>query len=207
MTKTIIIFDTETTGLPDRAGFDKCYPPWAIAHYSKCRVLQLAYAIYEIKRGGRYKLLGEKMMYVRPDGWTVPTEAVAIHGKTTEYLMGAGRPIKDVMAEFEQDLKTCMLLVGHNSEFDKNALAAEAWRGGNGDLGASISAFPCVCTMRASKGFCGALNAKGEIKFPRLAELHMKLFGVEPENQHDALGDVRATAMCYFKMRDMEMVI
>ena len=207
MPKTIIIFDTETTGLPDRAGFDKSYPPWAIAHYAKCRVIQLAYAVYEIKRGGRYKLLEEKMFYVRPDGWTVPPDALAIHGKTTEFLMGVGRPIADVLSEFEKDLGSCLLLIGHNTEFDKNAVAAELWRAGRGDLGAAVSAFPCVCTMRAGKEFCGALNQKGQLKFPRLSELYAKIFGAEPANQHDAMGDVHATAMCYFHMQELMLVI
>jgi DNA polymerase-3 subunit alpha/DNA polymerase-3 subunit epsilon len=207
MPKTIIVFDTETTGLPDRAGFDKSYPPWAIAHYSKCRIIQLAYAVYEIKRGGKYKLVAEKMFYVRPDGWTVPPDSFAIHGKSTEFLMSVGRPLHEVMAEFERDLKDCLLLVGHNAEFDKNAVAAEAWRCGKGELGASVAAFPCVCTMRAGKEFCGALNDKGQLKFPRLAELYAKMFGAEPANQHDALGDVRATAACYFQLQEMMLVI
>jgi DNA polymerase III epsilon subunit-like protein len=207
MPKTIIVFDTETTGLPDRAGFDKCYPAWAIAHYAKCRVIQLAYAVYEIKRGGRYRLIEEKMFYVRPDGWSVSPESQAIHGKSTEFLMGVGRPIADVLTEFEKDLKDCLLLVGHNSDFDKNAVAAEAWRAGRVELGATVSAFPCVCTMRAGKEFCGAVNDKGQLKFPRLAELHSKIFGMEPANQHDAMGDVRATALCYFHLQEMMLVI
>jgi DNA polymerase III epsilon subunit-like protein len=207
MPKTIIVFDTETTGLPNRTGFDKSYPPWAIAHYSKCRVIQLAYAIYEIKRGGQYKLLAEKMFYVRPDGWIVSPDSFAIHGKTTEFLMGIGIPINDVLNEFENDLKECLILVGHNSEFDKNAVAAEAWRAKRGDFGASLAAFPCVCTMRAGKEFCRIVNDKGQIKFPRLSELYFKIFGAEPVNQHDAMGDVRATALCYFHLHDLMLVI
>jgi DNA polymerase III epsilon subunit-like protein len=207
MTHAIMIFDTETTGLPDRAGFDKSYPPWAIAHYAKCRVIQLAYAIYEIKRGGRYKLVEEKMFYVRPDGFTIPADSVAIHGITTEFATTNGKTMKEVLHEFESDLKGVLLLVGHNSDFDKNAMSAEAWRAGCGDLGARLSAFPCVCTMRAGKEFCGAVNDKGTLKFPRLAELYMKIFGVEPVAQHDALGDVKATAACYFHLREAGLCI
>ena len=207
MPQKIIVFDTETTGFPDRAGYDKSYPPWAIAHYAKCRVIQLAYAVYEIGRGGKAKLVGEKMSYIQPDGWSVPADAMAIHGKTTEFLISYGRPIRDVLTEFEGDLSGCLLLVGHNVEFDKNAMAAEAWRYGMGDLGAKIAAFTAVCTMRAAKEFCGAVNDKGVVKFPRLAELYTKIFGREPDNQHDALGDVRATAQCYFHMRELMLVI
>jgi DNA polymerase III epsilon subunit-like protein len=207
MPQKIIIFDTETTGFPDRAGFDKSYPPWAIAHYSKCRVVQLAYAIYEIGRAGRPKLVGEKMMYVKPDGWSVPPDAMAIHGFSTEFLASAGRPIGEVLGELEKDLRGCLLLVGHNVVFDKNAMAAEAWRAGKGDLAVTITEFPSVCTMRASKEFCGAVNDKGQVKFPRLAELYCKIFGKEPEKQHDAMGDVRATAAAYFHLRELMLVI
>jgi DNA polymerase III epsilon subunit-like protein len=207
MTQKIMIFDTETTGFPDRAGFDKSYPPWAIAHYSKCRVIQLAYQIYEIKRGGRYKLVKEKMMYVKPEGFTIPEDSVVIHGITTEFATINGKSIKEVLREFESDLNGVLLLVGHNSDFDKNAMSAEAWRSSYCDLGVSINSFPCVCTMRAGKDFCGAVNDKGALKFPRLAELYMKIFGAEPTAQHDALGDVKATAACYFHLRECGLCI
>lgn len=201
-----MIFDTETSGLPDRAGFDKNYPPWAIAHYAKCRVIQLAYQIYEMKRGRKHMVLS-RTVYIRPNGFIVPPDAVAIHGITMAVLEEKGVSIVDALAEFAINLKGCVLVVGHNVDFDKNAMAAEAWRAGMSDLAATITAYPAVCTMRASKEFCGALNDRGDLKMPRLAVLYQKIYGREPDNQHDAMGDVIATADCYFHLRDMGLVI
>ena len=207
MSPTIIVFDTETTGFPERAGFDKNYPPWAIAHYAKCRMVQLAYQIYEIKRGRRLTLIGSKMMYVKPDGFAVPIESTNVHGFTTEFLVENGRPIREVLAEFEKDLQGCVLLVGHNVEFDKNVVGSEAYRTGLGEFAGNFNTSTFVCTMRSSKLFCSAVNDKGQVKFPRLSELYMKIYGKEPENQHDALGDVKATAACYIHLRELGLVI
>ena len=208
MTPKIIVLDTETSGLPDRAGFDKSYPPWAIAHYAKCRVIQLAYQVYEIKRGNARKLYAERNIYIKPNGFIVPPDSIAIHGKTNEFLHEHGIPIEEALRVLKEDMEGCILIVGHNIEFDKAALAAEAWRmSGATEFASRLQNMTTVCTMRAAKEFCGATTDKGAPKFPKLMELYLKLFGKQPLNQHDALGDVKATADCYFQLREMMLVI
>lgn len=196
--KTILVFDTETTGLPARAGFEKLMPAWDLKSYEGCRVIQLAWCVYA--RDGQ--LLRRRAVYIKPDGFVVPADSVKIHGITQERLFAEGVPIRVALKEFSGELAGAGLVIGHNARFDVCALASEAWRYGLNDLAAAIEGAPVACTMRLAKEFCGARGQYG-VKFPRLAELHAKLFGAEPAVQHDALADVEATAACYFRLREL----
>ena len=209
--KTIIVFDTETTGLPDRAGFDKNYPAWDTRRYNNSRIIQLGYAVYTLSGF----MMSENMFYIKPAGWLISKESEKIHGITQEVCEKKGIPIRDALRLFEKDLEDCVLLVGHNSAFDKHILASECWRCCFDSFAVKVENMPCVCTMRAAKPICklplSAAQQKyaqpSEYKFPRLSELHKYLFGSEPVIQHDALEDVKATARCYFELKKLGEVI
>jgi DNA polymerase-3 subunit epsilon len=205
--KTIIVFDTETTGLPDRAGFDKNYPAWDIRRYNNSRVIQLGYAIYTLSGF----LLSENMHYIKPDKWTITADSEKIHGISQDKCLKEGKPIRDVLRLFEKDLADCVLLVGHNVAFDQHVLSSEAWRCCFESLAIKLDFMTYICTMRSSKELCNIKqkNAAGKenIKFPKLCELYKFLFGYEPVIQHDALEDVKATARCYFHLKEKGYVI
>jgi DNA polymerase III epsilon subunit-like protein len=203
MAPTILVFDTETSGLPKRAGFEKLLPPWDLDSYSTCRVIQLGYAVYDIGGG----LIHRKSVYIKPAAdFVLPADSQAVHGITLERLLEVGIPIRTALKEFAAELAGAGIVVGHNARFDVCALASEAWRAGMNDLAAAIEGAPVHCTMRLAKEFCGARNQYG-VKFPRLAELYKKLFGAEPALQHDALADVEATAACYFRLRQLGIIL
>ena len=209
--KTIIVFDTETTGLPDRAGFDKNYPAWDTRRYNNSRIIQLGYAVYTLSGF----MLSENMFYIKPAGWLISKESEKIHGITQEVCEKKGIPIRDALRLFEKDLEGCVLVVGHNAVFDKHIVASESWRCCFDSFAVKVENMPCVCTMRAAKPICklplSAAQQKyaqpSEYKFPRLSELHKYLFGSEPVIQHDALEDVKATARCYFELKKLGEVI
>jgi DNA polymerase III epsilon subunit-like protein len=200
--RTILVFDTETSGLPKRAGFEKLMPAWDLKSYDTCRVIQLGWAVYT--PGGQ--LMRKRSVYIRPEGFVLEAEAAAVNKITMEQLDAEGAPVRAVLKEFAVELGQAGIVVGHNARFDVNALASEAWRLGMTDLAAAIEGAPVHCTMRLAKEFCGAKGQYG-IKFPRLAELYKKIFGSEPAVQHDALADVEATAACYFALRDVGIVL
>lgn len=41
----------------------------------------------------------------------------------------------------------------------------------------------------------------GRFKWPKLIELHRKLFGTGFDDAHDALADVKACGKCFFEMK------
>ena len=61
------------------------------------------------------------------------------------------------------------------------------------------------CTLHSSIDLCNikAINKFGKeyIKFPKLLELHQKLFETTPNNLHNSFNDILVTLRCYIKLR------
>ena len=62
------------------------------------------------------------------------------------------------------------------------------------------------CTMIRSTDYCQLPGRYGKYKWPKLEELHFKLFGESFEGAHDALADIRATMRCYYEMEKRGLV-
>ena len=63
-----------------------------------------------------------------PDGYTIPDDAVRIHGITTQQALEEGRDLAAVVNEFMADFDRATFIVGHNIDFDKKILGAELIR-------------------------------------------------------------------------------
>jgi DNA polymerase III epsilon subunit-like protein len=93
-------------------------------------------------------------------------------------------------------------IIGHNISFDINVVGAELLRIGS-DF--RIDSKPSICTMLSSMNYCAIPNPHQHrygdpYKWPKLQELHKKLFGVEFEDAHDAMADIEATKRCFFEL-------
>lgn len=53
--------------------------------------------------------------------------------------------------------------------------------------------------------YCQIPGAHG-FKWPKLEELHEKLFGCAFDGAHDAMNDVMATAKCYFELKNKSII-
>jgi hypothetical protein len=60
------------------------------------------------------------------------------------------------------------------------------------------------CTMQKSIELCNlkmkTKYGKEYVKFPKLSELHMKLFNSSPRNLHNSLNDVLICLRCYYML-------
>jgi len=191
MAKTLLFFDTETTGL--------C-TDWKISPKKNPdnwpRLVQLAY----IQTDGSGKILKEGNFIIKPDGFEVPQSASDVHGITTDIATQQGQDIALVLNFFEQIVAESDAVIGHNISFDNNVILGEYYRNG---IETSLDKVrpPKYCTMKGSLGYCKILNKnKKGYKYPKLSELHEKLFGVNFENAHDARSDVAATKKCFFQL-------
>lgn len=182
-----LFFDTETTGIP------RIYDAPTADLSNWPRLVQLAWLITD--DAGAERKSAE--FIVRPEGFTIPTEAARVHGISTERALREGVDLAGVLAEIVPDLEAAELLVAHNIRFDEKILGAELLRAGHPDLPA---AKPRRCTMQESTDHC-ALPGNYGFKWPRLQELHVKLFDAPFAGAHDALTDVRACARCYFELK------
>ena len=181
----ILFFDTETTGLPVELSDGSVRWP---------RLVQLACLLTDAD--GRE--LESYCTLVRPVGYRIPQEATAVHGITTEKAVREGVSVKEAVDAFLSLYDWCDMVVGHNVEFDEGVIGAEIDR-----LGAwgGRKKKPTVCTMKPSAELVGIWSErKQDWKWPKLIELHWKLFGCGFEGAHDALCDIRATARCYFEL-------
>lgn len=191
-TSKYLFFDTETTGVPRNYKA----PMQDTANWP--RLVQLAWLLVD-ERGIELK---RKSVIIRPDGFTIPEEAVQVHGITTERAQNEGFPLWNVLDEFMQDLELAEEIVGHNIDFDIHIVGAELCRL---DMSTQkISNKPTTCTMKSFTNFCAipSNNGYGGYKWPTLEELYYKVFGCGMENAHDALADILATKECFFELKN-----
>lgn len=180
--KTILFFDTETTGTP------KNYNAPLSDSDNWPRLVQIAYILVE----GDTRI--KKEIIIKPDGFEIPEQAAKIHGITTEKAKSKGVDLKAFLEYFANPIKRSSMIVGHNISFDLNILAAEYIR--NGFKNPIERTKEIVCTMKESTDYCAIPGRYGN-KWPKLEELHQKLFGKGFDNAHNALADIEATERCY----------
>ena len=98
-------------------------------------------------------------------------------------------------------------IVCHNTAFDIPMTALALRRNGLELEANHLEAKESICTMKTTTDYC-ALPAKWGFKWPKLEELHQKLFGFKPppEELHDALADVEYTKKCFFELKGREII-
>jgi DNA polymerase-3 subunit epsilon len=182
-----LFFDTETTGLP------KNWKAPVTDLQNWPRLVQLAYLLYD-KQGN--EISGGDFI-IQPDGFTIPAEASNIHGITNEKANREGVALMTVLQDFQTLINRAEQLVAHNMSFDEKIMGAEFLRSRMPD---SIASKRKICTMQRSTNFC-ALDGPYGYKWPKLSELHYKLFNAGFEEAHNAAVDINATAKCFWELK------
>lgn len=163
------------------------------------RMIQLAYiATDEIG-----KVLSEDNWIIKPNGFIIPKVVSDIHGITNEIAHEKGVELEEVLDNLihvlDDNIET---LVAHNMAYDEKIIGAEFLRIKKYN---HIHPRAKICTMLASKTFC-ALPGPYGFKWPKLDELHRKLFQEDFVGAHDALFDIRATVKCFFKLKQIGVI-
>lgn len=183
-----LVFDVETTGLPKnyKLGY-KDTDNWP-------RMVEIAWTVLD----KNFDIVKSKGCLIKPKGFTIPQEAIDIHGIDNDQALSEGLSIDVVIDEFNDDLveNKCKFIVGHNIYFDKRVLGCEMHR-----LGLDLELFKSlkqICTMNSSISLCNLKQANSNrAKYPNLSELHEFLFKEKTENCHQAEDDVKATVRCF----------
>jgi DNA polymerase III epsilon subunit-like protein len=106
--------------------------------------------------------------------------------------------IEEVIDEILWYINNPDIIIWHNIEYDEDVLKIELKR-----LEREFSYKPkqTFCTMKSSVDFC-AIKWKSDnrFKYPKLWELHKKLFWNYFIWAHNALKDVEATLKCYVEL-------
>lgn len=177
----LLIFDTETTGLP------KTRTPAANGPNNWPHIVSISWIVLDTVTNTELKIQNH---IVRPTDWDIPEDSVKIHGITKEIAMEVGVDLHTVMLEFINE--ECDGWVAHNLEFDMGVIVnAVLW-----DLKLQ---FPGThhrkfCTMLLGKGICKLPGKfKNSFKAPKLKELYYHAFRRQPEelSLHNSMYDTR----------------
>lgn len=188
-----LFFDTETTGLPQRWNA----PLTNLSNWP--RMVQLAWAEYD-HLGNHIRSID---YIIQPQGYLIPAEVARIHGITTQRAQQEGIPLQRALNEFAQALQNANCLVAHNISFDEKIVGAEFLRQ---SLPNFLEGKKTICTMQAGTNFCRIPSAYGNYKWPKLTELHYKLFGTHVQDAHNAAVDIAATARCFWEMKNRGII-
>jgi len=171
---SIIIFDTETTGLrkADITPLNEC--PY---------IVEFAGIKIDSKT---FETIGTLKFLAKP-GIEIPREVINIHHITNEMVENE-KSFADKSSELEDFFKDCEMAVAHNIAFDKYMIDTEYRRLGK--------EFPwpskLICTVNRTFSLFGyRLN---------LAKLHDHLFHRPFDGAHSAMGDTEALKNCFVKM-------
>jgi len=208
----ILIFDTETTGLPPRK--INTVTESTAEHFPY--IVQLSYIIYDTQTN-RVLDIENKVIKFESDT-AIPQDSIAIHKISNHISQTIGRPIKSILDEFMKHYSTADKIVAHNISFDINMILAELYRYPEKTRSQKSTKNYFIeivknsysqhyCTMQNSKLLCNLItNSKYTnmtyLKYPRLSETCFTLFGntPNPDNMHDALNDSIICLWCFSKL-------
>ena len=155
----LLIFDTETTGLPkSREPASKGPDNWP-------HLVSIAWTVIDTTN---YSTITSESYIVKPQ-WIIPEDSIKIHGITQARAEAEGIPLSVIIEKFSSVEHDKM--VAHNMNFDYNVLVnAILW-----DLKIRVlpDFKPKFCTMEAMKNIMNLQYANGRgIKPPKLTELY-----------------------------------
>jgi DNA polymerase III epsilon subunit-like protein len=198
----IIVFDTETSGLP-------CVG-------KQTTIVQFSYVIYDCEKNEIIKEVDR--IITQPVGFIIPNDSISIHHITNEMCSEQGVDLMNILNDFINDTRDCYRVIGHNVQFDirmilmslKNEATPTPFelKHVNRKIRyVEMNIIPKLyCTMMRGIELCKLpkMRKTGEImtsyKYPKLSELHVKLFGDCPNGLHNALVDVNVCLRCYIAM-------
>ncbi len=187
----VIVFDTETTGLPN-GGDDLDLQPY---------VCQFAAIIYEYS-GNEWQEIQTIDLLVRPE-IPIPLMATTLHGISDEDV--ADKPVfAEVADQIVEAFQKADVAVAHNLSFDQKIIEIELLR-----LKKSPKFLPAQTfdTMTETRELCQIPGRHGNFRVPRLMALHQFLFNEKFDRAHNALNDVRATARCLHELATRQIFI
>jgi DNA polymerase III epsilon subunit-like protein len=193
----VLIFDVETTGLlTEKNASITDVDKWPY-------IVQLSYLVYHVE--AKYISLLVDEIIKLPEHINISDECVSIHGITNEKSSSSGINIKDSLIKFNEYLKTCYCIIGHNLSFDKRLIMVECIRNNvYHNFTVNNIKKPEYCTMKNGVNICKIerFNLAGHkyFKFPTLSELYYHYFKKVPDGLHNSKNDILVTLRCYCAM-------
>lgn len=187
----VLIFDTETTGLPEGKN-PSIYETQKWPH-----IIQLSYIVYDSETNDIVTLEDDYISI--DDDVIIQPESQKVHNISRELLAHKGISIEQALEKFNKFSDMSDILVGHNVSFDKRMVMVEGIRNK-----IRMNLHDTYCTMKNSVELCKIQrfwpNGDMYFKYPTLSELHDELFKKIPKNTHNALIDILICMRCFVKI-------
>jgi DNA polymerase III epsilon subunit-like protein len=202
--KSILVFDTETTGLPDKKNKDLVNQPY---------IVQFSYIVFDVINEKVTKVVDHIIRL--PENIIIPECCTEIHKINNKMCKKQGVDLLTVLNEFYDDLLKVDLCVAHNVSFDLFMIETELKRLKEQNINIdrqlrylnrcyNINKDNFYCTMKHSIQLCNIPIRPNSLylKYPKLIELYNKLFGeLDPSIQlHNSLNDVYVCLKCFYKL-------
>jgi DNA polymerase III epsilon subunit-like protein len=190
---SILIFDTETTGLiPKHLSLNEN----TVSKFPY--ILQLSWIVYDLDTHET-----TENDYIIKCPVDIPQESINIHGITNE-MSKNGKEFSEVFDLFLEDVSKSEEIVGHNIQYDLNMIEIDSYRLDIEQKVDILFVKKHYDTMLKSVDILKLVGTHaGKNKFPRLIEVYRYFFGKDFDDPHNALGDVRATLSVYKKLRNI----
>ena len=181
----IFVFDTETTWFIDKKTNDLNKQP---------RIVQFAWILWDLQNG-IFKKEKEIDILINPQ-IPIPYWSSEVHHIYDIDVKNAPY-IEDVIDEILFYINTPDVIIWHNIEYDEDVVKIELKR-----LEKIYKYLPKqkLCTMKTTVDFCAIQWNGKRLKYPKLWELHKKLFWEYFLWAHNALTDVKITLKCYLEL-------
>lgn len=181
----IFVFDTETTWFINKKDTDLKNQP---------KIIQFAWILWNLEN---WIFKEEKKIDIMINPWEpIPYASSKVHHIYDMDVKNAPK-INEKIDEIMWYINNSDVIIWHNIEYDEEMIKIELKR-----LEQSYRYQPkqVICTMKTTVDFC-ALQWKWErLKYPKLWELHKKLFDEYFIWAHDAMTDVEATLRCFLEL-------
>jgi DNA polymerase III epsilon subunit-like protein len=154
--------------------------------------------------------------YVKiPENIEIPDRVVELTGISKDICNESGKTIIEVLDKFYEAYMSAEVIIAHNIEFDEKMIQVELQRNHKDIIEMAPYCFTIFskiyeklkgveryCTMKNGIEICAIeVDKKIVKKWPKLSELHQKLFDEVPDGLHNSMVDVNACLRCYLKMR------
>lgn len=197
----ILVFDTETTGLPQRD--EKGKSPSFYDTKKWPHIIQFSYILYDIDKN---KILVNHDHIIKlAKHVPISPESIAVHGITREKSDREGIPIEQALELFHISMMSADIIIAHNLSFDKQIVIVECIRHKRAAPFKFKMSEQYFCTMKNTVELCkieavSKKNGEKFFKYPTLSELHQKMFDIVPENTHDSMVDILICLRCFVKI-------
>ena len=181
----IFVFDTETTGFISKKETDLDKQP---------KIVQFAWILWDLNNG---TFVEEKRVNILVNPWIpIPFWASQVHHIYDIDIKDAPS-ISQVMDDILENINNPDVIIWHNIEYDQDMVKLELKRM---DKEYAYKPKQSICTMKTTVDYCAIQWNWARFKYPKLWELHKKLFDQYFVWAHDAMVDVEATLRSFVKL-------